>query len=198
MDKPTVSPPEIFCNERRHLTPSQYMVYNAMRAIAESGKHKRPRKDGLLVCSAKETTIANHTSIGRSQIRVNIKALVEKGWLEPLRDIETDRQRRWRKGIWASNQYVIIVHDEYERRAQRRQRPYEFCPAARYVYDTGAPVEKATPEQLEAVERMRAAIRSTFSGERQADARTAPGSVPDNEGNCKQPRLNRSSTAAKE
>jgi len=74
------------CHARRHMTPSQFMTYDAMRAMAKDDGH------GSRVCYARLTTITNHTRIGRSQNRDNISALESLGWLmqEP--------RSRWRGG----------------------------------------------------------------------------------------------------
>ena len=117
-DKPT-------CHVRRHLTPSEFMTYDAMRAMAKEDDH------GELICYAKKITIANHTSLGENQTGNNIKALVEKGWLLP------EDKVRWRAGRWANNRYIVLEHADYEKLALQHMGPYAGCPPFRYDAKTG-------------------------------------------------------------
>jgi len=132
-------PTDRHCHARRHLTPSQYMTYDAMRAMAKAEKN-----DPLLTCYAKVTTIVDRTSVGRTQTIENIKALVTKGWLIPRDKI------RWKAGQFGNNHYVVLDHDDYARYAARREDDrYEFCPPFQYDAKTGEKLEKGEmPEEF--------------------------------------------------
>jgi hypothetical protein len=112
------------CYARRHLTPSQFMVYDAMFHMA-----KRPVLDdraAVRVCYATILTIANKTSLGRDRIIDNIKELVALRWLIP-----DDPGMRWKNGRWANNRYLVLDHEQY------RQRAAVPCPALKYDTETG-------------------------------------------------------------
>ena len=60
------------CHVRRHLTPSLFMTYDTMRAMAK--KPDFQMKPGAIikthfVCYARLTTICNHNSLSRNQNR---------------------------------------------------------------------------------------------------------------------------------
>jgi hypothetical protein len=113
------------CHVRRHLTPSQFMTYDAMRAMAKEDDC------GDLICYAKKTTISNHTSLRVNQTGDNIKALVEKGWLVP------EDKVRWRAGRWANNRYLVREHADYEKQALHHEEGYTLCPPFKYDAKTG-------------------------------------------------------------
>jgi len=108
------------------------MTYDAMLAMAMAGPPDP--ETGKRVCYAKLTTIVNHGSLGRSQTIANITALLERGWIEPK-----DKRERWRNGRWTNNQWLVLDHEEYERRARlpRLSKVYERCPPFRYDPEDG-------------------------------------------------------------
>jgi hypothetical protein len=122
----TGNPPEKpTCHPRRHLTPSQFMTYDAMRAMAKEDDL------GDLVCYAQLITITNRTSIGKTQNAENIKALVAKGWVIPQDKV------RWRAGRWANNKYTVLEHADYEQKAFDHEDPYVMCPPFKFNEKTG-------------------------------------------------------------
>lgn len=129
------------CHERRHMTPSQFMTYDAMRAMAEKPALKtdgRPNY-GYIVCYARLTTITNHTSISRNTNRANIEALKEMGWLEE------EPRSRWRGGRFGSNHYLVVSHEEYQRRALEHTPPYKRCPVFKFEAHTGKLLKSPRP-----------------------------------------------------
>jgi hypothetical protein len=122
--------PVFVCNERRHLTPSQFMTYNAMRAMCV-----QPDEHGNLICYAQKHNIVNHTSIGMTQNGENIAALVEKGWLIP------QEKERWKKGRWANNRYIVIEHAGWE------QAHPDQCPPFKYDVKSGENMLRVTDDR---------------------------------------------------
>ena len=120
MVKPAPNPEKQECHERRHMKPAQYMVYDAMRAMGEAGREKN---GGKCICYAKLPTIMNRVSIGRTQVRENIVALVAIHWLVPLDKV------RWRNGQWANSRFEVLTHDEYIKLPTYLRK---FCPSIKY------------------------------------------------------------------
>jgi hypothetical protein len=124
---PETAPPK--CHVRRHLTPSEFMTYDVMRAMA------KPLETGSgLYCYAKLTTIANYNNLSTDQNARNIESLIKKEWL-----IEVGRPR-WRAGRFGSNRYQVVTHDEY-----LDDFDHEFnepCPPFKYDKITGEKFEK--------------------------------------------------------
>ncbi|MGB6250489.1 MAG: hypothetical protein WBF54_15340 [Terriglobales bacterium] len=144
MTTPSASsaPEKPHCHARRHMTPSQFMTYDAMKAMAK--KPPFPARPGAIihvdfVCYGQLITITNRTSIGKNQNRDNIKALVKMGWLIP---IEEEGKPRWKSGRWANNKYIVLDHEQYERRALRHEDGYVRCPGFKFNEMTG---ENLTP-----------------------------------------------------
>src|SRR6266851_9139939 len=100
---------QFVCYARRHLTPSQFMVYDAMLHM---GKKPPDEPHAVRVCYATILTIANKTSLGRDRIIENINRLVGLGWLIP-----DDPGMRWRNGRWANNRYLVLDHEQYSQGA---------------------------------------------------------------------------------
>lgn len=149
VDKPT-------CHPRRHMTPSQFMTYDAMRGMAKKPELKA---GGViyphLVCYAQLITITNHTSLGKNQNRDNIKALIEKGWLIPEDKI------RWRQGLWANNRYAVLEHSDYEAKAQQHEGwQYSACPSFKFEAHTGENLKPATPADRKKFEQSTFAVNA--------------------------------------
>jgi hypothetical protein len=109
---------KISCFARRHMTPSQYVTYDAMI-------HMRGSAPNPPVCYAPIWKIANHSGLGRGTTINNIKALLDAGWLIPA----PDSFERWsNSGRWVSKHYVFRenVHDHCVE-----------CPAFKYDNETG-------------------------------------------------------------
>jgi hypothetical protein len=103
------------CFARRHLTPSQYMVYDAMFRMA-------PPPNRL--CFGTILTIANNTSLGRDTVIKAIRNMVSLGWLVPDEPIV-----RWSNtGRWANHRYTVVTHDAYKGGT---------CPPLKYDPETG-------------------------------------------------------------
>ena len=103
------------CWARRHMTPSQFMVYDAMY-------HMTRPPDRL--CFSSILGVANKTSLGRDTVIKCIKELVESGWLIS----DPDSSVRWKNtGRWANNRYTVVTHDEFK----------GGCPPLKYDPDTG-------------------------------------------------------------
>lgn len=132
------------CHVRRHLTPSLFMTYDAMRAMAKKNEY------GNLICYARLITITNHTSISRNQNQMNIAALEARGWL-----IQEERSR-WRGGRFGSNRYEVLEHTDYERLALQRLEPYKPCPDFKFEASTGERLQPSSgvPENFTAEQKL--------------------------------------------
>jgi hypothetical protein len=111
-------PKKIRCFARRHMTPSQYVTYDAMR-------HMRGKAPNPPVCYAPIWKISNHSGLGRDTTIENIKSLLASGWLMPAPD---SFERFDNTGQWVSKQYVLRedVHDHCP-----------ACPPFKYDDETG-------------------------------------------------------------
>jgi hypothetical protein len=136
------------CHERRHMTPSLYMTYDTMRAMAESHPQElKPHKiiRGNIVCYARLTTISNHNSLSRNQNRDNIAALERLGWLI------AEERPRFRGGRFGTNRYIVLTHEGYECRALRHDNHlYKRCPDFKFESSTGKLLHPSNglPEQF--------------------------------------------------
>jgi hypothetical protein len=166
MNKPSVadSPEKPTCWVRRHLSPSLFMTYDAMRGMAKKDAH------GELICYGKLITIANHTSLSKNQNADNILALDAKGWVMP------QNRERWNKGRWGYNSYIILEHADYEKFALQHQEPYVMCPPFKYDSKTGENLIPMTDEERRKFERSDFAINAVLkrhAGTPEWRARTA-------------------------
>jgi hypothetical protein len=121
------------CHERRHMTASEFVTYDTMRAMAKSNKASTP---GNLVFYGRLTTLANYTNRSVETERTNIKSLIAMGWL-----ISATRTR-WRGGLWGTNRFDIVEHDYYVTNARHYAESFAACPPCRYDPQTGEKVEK--------------------------------------------------------
>ena len=126
------------CHVRRHLTPSLFMTYDTMRAMAK--KPDFQMKPGAIikthfVCYARLTTICNHNSLSRNQNRDNIAALEALGW------IIAEERNRFRGGQFGPNHYIVLEHDEYYGQVLRHRAPYKLCPVFKYEMSSGRILE---------------------------------------------------------
>ena len=93
------------CFARRHMTPSEYWTWDAMR-------HMKGKQDSDTpgVCNANLATICNHTNQSRSNVWRNIQSLLASGWLS----YAPGEQRRFKDtGRMAARQYILRtdLHD---------------------------------------------------------------------------------------
>ncbi|HEV2521972.1 MAG TPA: hypothetical protein VGT24_06285 [Candidatus Acidoferrales bacterium] len=117
--------PAFQCHARRHMSGAVYKTYDAMLAMAKSGKKNRqPGDPPLEFFAAIRPTLANHTNTGLSQIYEHIDQLLETGWLlEPDKD---KPRERWEKGRLAPVRYYILEHFDYVENRVGECPPYKF------------------------------------------------------------------------
>jgi hypothetical protein len=120
--------PEFRCHERRHMTASEFVTYDTMRAMAKSNRASTLKE---LVFYGRLTTLANYTNRSEETERLNIKSLVTKGWLIPA------ARTRWRRGMWGTNRFDIAEHDWYINNAKQYADDPSECPPPRYDPKTG-------------------------------------------------------------
>ncbi len=167
IDGSTVPIPEekpMTCHERRHLTPSQFMTYDAMRACCGNNRDAQ----GNRICFAQLTTLSNLTGLSVNQNRDNVRALTEAGWV--LADQTPDEQNRW-KGKWSNNRYVVFDHDGRQRHLILTGQP-AACPPFPYSKD-GVKQATMTDEQRRAFERTHFAINAALRRYANTPARKA-------------------------
>jgi len=153
------------CHERRHMTPSQFMTYDAMRAMAESLHKNGPYEDRVFY--ARLTTLTNHTSLSRNQNRKNIDDLIALGWVIP------EERNRFRGGRFGTQRYRVLTHEQYERHRLRHDVTalgyvYKACPDFKYEAATGK-ILRPSPRPAD---RMRNGV-SPFCGLPTASSRPA-------------------------
>lgn len=103
------------CWARRHMTPLEFMVYDAMFHMASPPDR---------LCFSSINGVANRTSLGRDSVIKCMKSLVAKGWLIP----DPDQSVRWQNtGRWANNRYIVVTHDNFK----------GVCPPLKYDPETG-------------------------------------------------------------
>src|SRR5689334_18611298 len=133
------------CHERRHMTASEFVTYDTMRAMARKNKASTAND---LVFYGRLTTLANYTDRSVETERTNIESLVERGWL-----LDTDRTR-WRDGLWGTNRYLVVEHKWYVAHAKEYAETPSECPAYRYDPNTGEKVEKGEAPKFNLAEHM--------------------------------------------
>lgn len=124
---------EFRCHERRHMTASEFVTYDTIRAMAKSNKASSPED---LVFYGRLSTLANYTNRSINAERRNIESLVRKGWLIPA------ARTRWRAGRWGTNRYSVVEHEWYIANATAYAQEPSQCPPYRYDVHTGKPVKK--------------------------------------------------------
>lgn len=139
------SKPQFRCHERRHMTASEFVTYDTMRAMAKKNKASTAND---LVFYGRLTTLANYTNRSVETERTNIESLVEKGWL-----LDADRTR-WRGGLWGTNRYLVAEHKWYVTHAKQYATKPTECPAYRYDPHTGERVEKGEAPKFNLAEHM--------------------------------------------
>jgi hypothetical protein len=139
-DKPDSTPEQFLCHAKRHMG-AEFVLYDTMFAMAKAGWN-RAKKNGTwpdgrewretdpLICYAKRYNLANAINRTSSTVTNMAEALEKDGWIIP-----THSGQRRRQGEWASNEFLIITHADYER-------AHDTCPALRYNPDTGQPFQR--------------------------------------------------------
>jgi len=132
------------CHERRHMTASEFVTYDTMRAMAKKNKASSPND---LVFYGRLTTLANYTNRSVETERINIKSLVKKRWLIP------EDYTRWRGGLWGTNRYGVVEHEQYVHAYQYANKPCP-CPPFRYDPETGKKTTKGNAPKFNLAEFM--------------------------------------------
>lgn len=150
---------EFVCHPRRHMTASEFRTYDTMLAMIGSKPHD---KDDALIFHGRLTKLANYNNTSVETENLNLKSLVNKGWVKRV------GKQRWRAGRWGTVQYLIVDHEKYvyENPALRSE-GWTACPPYRYDMETSDNVSpgKLKPGLVEAVRKKQRGklIRALFT-----------------------------------
>ncbi|HTQ59572.1 MAG TPA: hypothetical protein VMI32_05080 [Candidatus Solibacter sp.] len=111
------------CYAVRHMTASEFVVYDTMLAFAIAGRKARGGEGPLIFKTALKPTLANAVNRSINSISEAKDSLVEAGWLRLIREgIRRDDGRQ------APNEYEVIKHEQFAASHPGSCPLYDYCP----------------------------------------------------------------------